>query len=324
MAKWRPLHQNITRSDKMLSLANNGDYFAMNLYQNLLPYTDRAGRLNAHPLALLGSIFEGYPYTAEQIEAGLDALNRVGLIIRYHTDRQRYLVEYTNFEAMNVFDKREAKSQLPGPSDEGSTIVPPDPTGSTENPKETTGAAQEVPGSPRPLHVHVHGDTTSTSTPTEHTLSEAETNPPASELVEAQPRQDAQPPPTSPNGKAKTRGDPTVRAIDQPYVDAWNDNRGPLPRILTVGRERERALDRLRRELGDEALELFRDATRQVAMERSYRERGYGIGHLLSGGGDGKVLKWAEKYRANRGLTDADRRLADKAAKVADAIGGIP
>lgn len=330
MAQWRPLHRNITSSDKMLALARDGDFFAMNLYQNLLPYTDRSGRLNGNPLALLGTIFEGYPYTLEDLEAGLHALARVGLVTLYRTTRHQLLVEYTNFEELNIFDKREAQSNLPGPTDEGSEVIQPTPRPapsapepSQGDPKETTGEAQgiptEAPGESQPLHVQT---LTTTTTSTDTHSPKRENEPRAPELVEAPPRQSEKKPPGKEIKKTRARGTPAIRAIDQPYVDAWNEHRGPLPRILTVGKERERALDRLRRELGPEALELFRDAVQQVAREPAYRDKGYGFGNLLSGG-DGKVLKWAEKWRSSRGMTDQDRRLADKAAKVAEAIGGL-
>ncbi|MBX3139863.1 MAG: hypothetical protein KF875_03860 [Trueperaceae bacterium] len=336
MARWRPLHQNITRSDKMLALAREGDYFAMNLYQNMLPYTDRAGRLNAHPLALLGSIFEGYPWTPEQIHAGLEALNRVGLITWYRTARQGYLIEYTNFEGLNILDGREAKSQLPGPTDDDCTIIPPARTGpeqvaveSPDNPMEITWDASESPGnlSAAPGNPHepvrsfsaLHVQSTSTSTPTLTTLVENASEPPPPELVEAAPRRELTRAGKSIQ-KGKARDPNAVRAIDQPFVDAWNENRGPLPSVLSLDQGRRRHLDKLRAELGDEALDVFTDATKQLAREPFYRQKGYGLTQLLAAG---NLLTWAEKWRSTGGLTDADRRLADKAKAVADAIGGL-
>lgn len=327
MANWRPLHQNITRSDKMLALAQAGDYFAMNLYQNLLPYTDRAGRLNAHPLALLGSIFEGYPFTPEQIEAGLDALNRVGLVIWYRTARQGFLIQYTNFEELNIFDKREAKSKLPGPDDEGSETITPNaattpnsPMATPDNPMKSTGERQasprKLPTAPTPTDTDTD---TRTSTETETISSSRDNSPPGTELVEAAPRRELS---RSSKGiqKGKARDPNAVRAIDQPFVDAWNENRGPLPSVLSLDQGRRRHLDKLRAELGDEALEIFTDAVRQVAKEGFYRQKGYGLGNLLAAG---NLLTWAEKWRSTGGMSDSDRRLADKARAVADAIGGL-
>lgn len=327
MAQWRPLHRNITSSEKMLTLSREGNFFAKDLYQNLLPYTDRSGRLNGNPLALLGTIFEGYPYTLEQLEEGLHALARVGLVTLYRTERHQLLVEYTNFEELNIFDKREAQSQLPGPTDEGSEVLTPNPAPShgtpnapQEHPKELTGEPQgtptEAPGDSQPLHIQT---LTTTSTVNKPLSSKTKNETPAGEQVEAQPRREMECPNTEIQ-KGKTRSTPAIRAIDQPYVDAWNENRGPLPRVVSTDKKRQRHLDLLRRELGDEALEIFTDAVRQVAQEPHYRQGGYGFGNLLAAG---NLLSWAEKWRSTGGMSNQDRRLAAKAQAVADAIGGL-
>lgn len=327
MAQWRPLHRNITSSEKMLALATAHDYFAMNLYQNLLPYTDRSGRLNGNPLALLGTIFEGYPYTLEQLEDGLHSLARVGLVTLYRTTRHQLLVEYTNFEELNIFDKREAQSQLPGPTDDGSEVITPTPAPSQEateappeHPKEVTGEPQgiptEAPGESQPLHIQT---LTTTTTVNKQPSSKTKNETPGDELVEAAPRREMETP-TGEIQKSKNRSTPAIRAIDQPFVEAWNENRGPLPRVVSTDKKRQRHLDLLRRELGDEALEIFTDAVRQVAQEPHYRQGGYGFGNLLAAG---NLLSWAEKWRSTGGMSNADRRLADKAKAVADAIGGL-
>lgn len=323
MAKWRPLHQNITKSDKMLTLALEGDLFAMNLYQNLLPYTDRAGRLNAHPLALLGSVFEGYPFTAEQIEAALHALNRVGLIVLYRTARQQYLVEYTNFEALNVFDKREVKSQLPGPTDDGCEIVPVSPAPVTLAPAPTTDAPKAItdnpmgtPGdtleSPR-THVHVHLQEHVQEH--EHVLAISTSERPALVPVGQARRALAKP--------SKQRRSQNLSDLAPPLlemVEVWNEHCGPLPKVDRVGDDRLRKLQRCLDEYGEDAVNRLRDATKEVARDEFYLRKGYGLDILLAGD---KVLERSDRWRQSGGMSEADRRLAAKAAKVAEAIGGL-
>lgn len=158
MAQWRPLHRRITSSDKVIELAN--DPFALWLYCALLPYTDADGRINANPAGLAGTIFEGYPYTTQQIEDGLHALARVGLVTLYRNSRYQFLVEYTKFHEMCKPDKREARSELPGPSDEDSEAVTGSLPGESPEPfPETSGTPpgslpEESAKNPR-LHVHV-------------------------------------------------------------------------------------------------------------------------------------------------------------------------
>ena len=166
MAQWRPLHRRITKSDKVLALAH--DHFALWLYTALLPYTDREGRLNANPAGLAATIFEGYGYDSDEIERALHALAGVGLIVLYRNGRYQHLVEYTKFKDMCKPDSREAKSDLPGPGDDGSETIAgslsePSPATTTPTPDESGSGtpplreeSAESPGSGDPLHVHVH------------------------------------------------------------------------------------------------------------------------------------------------------------------------
>lgn len=321
MAQWRPLHRRITSSDKVVTLAH--DPFALWLYCALLPHTDQAGRLNANPTGLAGTIFEGYGYTPESIEAGLRALADAGLIELYANGRNRHLLQYTKFQEMCNPDKREAKTELPGPDDEGSEHVP-DKT--PEVPAATPAPLPEVsantPRTTRPLHGDgdgdVHGDEDGELSATSEL---ANLDPPP---VEAAPRRELEPPATKREihrTKTPVPAANRIRDIDQPFMDAWNEHSAPLPRITALDKDRRRHLDGLRKEFGEEALDVFRDAVKQVAREGFYREKHYGFNQLLAAG---NLLMWAEKWRDSNGMTDADRRLADKAARVADAIGGLP
>lgn len=331
MARGRFVSNTLGGSRKFARLT--GDFPRL-LYVLLITHTDVNGRVDADPLWIRGQILTRIPADDDAINAALEEMHAVGLIHLYTANGAPYL-EIVNFEEHNkVRADREAQATIPGP--DGSTpATKPDRSPSTMPTGDRAGRAQrttsELAG-PAPEKVRSESGVTPAQVEVEVEVQgqvqvQAQEPPPHDDRpadpqpVEAAPRRASAPPGTTLQ-KAKTRERGAIRAIDQPYIDAWNDNRGPLPRILTLGRERERALDRLRRELGDEALDLFRDAARQVALEPSYREKGYGFGNLLSGG-DAKVLKWAEKYRAGGGLTDADRRLANTAAKVAKAIGGL-
>lgn len=168
MAQWRPLYRRLTESEKVLALAQRGDHFALWLYTALLPHTDREGRLNANPAGLAGTIFEGYDYQPAEIERAIHQLADVGLVILYRNGRNQHLVQYTKFQDMCKPDSREAKSDLPGPGDDGSETIAgslsePSPATTTPTPDESGSGtpplreeSAESPGSGDPLHVHVH------------------------------------------------------------------------------------------------------------------------------------------------------------------------
>jgi len=116
------------------------------------------------------------------------------------------------------------------------------------------------------------------------------------------------------------RGEERAPAIPySEFLRLWNEHRGPLPGVTTINERRRRAIRQLVKEHGlQEALGLFRDATREVAADEFYVARQYGVDTLLRG----KVLARAEKFRSHRGMSSGDRKLAATALQVARAIGG--
>lgn len=335
MAEKRFLSRRITDSDKIRALANEQKFLATSLYTWLLPYTDRAGRVNANGYYLLGGILQGYAITLDQLTAALQDLARVGLVHLYANGRYDRIIQYAKFHVddggFNKPHDREAASSLPGPDDAGSTSITTVGTGTGEvrdevrdqvrtlvaNPAKTRSTPPPGQG-PGELKVEIELEV-ETEIEKEPSSISAERQPPSPQLVEAEPRREL-----SRSSKAiqkgKARDLNAVRAIDQPFVDAWNENRGPLPSVLSLDQGRRRHLDKLRAELGDEALDVFTDATKQLAREPFYRQKGYGLTQLLAAG---NLLTWAEKWRSTGGMSDQDRRLADKARAVADAIGGL-
>lgn len=191
MAQWRPLHRRITKSDKLLALARLP--YARALYMELLPYTDREGRLNANPAGLSGTVFEGYGYSPTEIEGWLRELARVGLVVLYRTPRHELLVQYLKFVEMCKPDKREPESDLPGPEEPGSTVLEASGGGTGKEPGSLQEESAKVPGNPpgdfaetpRPdVHVHVHGDVHVQENPPTP-LSPAKAPPPPSQVEPA-------------------------------------------------------------------------------------------------------------------------------------------
>lgn len=332
MARGRMLDQRFTQSDKLNSVSRD----ARLVYASVLPYLDREGRACAEPMAVKVNVFRRSDFTIEEITACLAELAAAGLIELYADEDNDAILQYTSFGEFNSPNARERASEYPAPGDATAlplidpdllaALAPHDP--STDTPDAPSSTTQAAPtDDARAAHVqrtdkgdagsvlNVNGNG-NVNGERETTSSLSESAPRASELVEAAPRRQGKPPREIQKPSKGTE----VRAIDAPYLEAWNEHRGPLPRAKTLDRSRESNLDRLRRELGEEALEVFTDAVKQVATEPYWRQKGYGIGNLLAGG---KVLNWAEKWRSSGGMSDSDRRLADKAKAVADAIGGL-
>lgn len=282
MAQWRPLHRRITKSDKLLALARLP--YARALYMELLPYTDREGRLNANPAGLSGTVFEGYGYSPAEIEGWLRELARVGLVVLYRTPRHELLVQYLKFQEMCKPDKREPESELPGPGESGSTVLEGFGEGSGKEPGSLREESAKVPGTPqgdfaeipRPdVHVHVHSDVHVH----EDLLSDSEPAAGASVPVEAAPRRQVTKPKKPPKGSVKVEDlDPDLREI----VSLWNEHCGPLPAWETVDPERWRSLRRAQETHGADLLPRLLDATREVVRDAYWVSKQFGLGNLLA------------------------------------------
>jgi len=123
MAQKRMLSRRITESDKISALQGNDR--ARFIYTALLPHTDKAGRVNANPLGLKGTIFEAFEYSVDDIQQALEDLAAVGLVTLYSSGRHKLLAEYTKFAEFNTPHPKEAESDLPGPEDAGTTAFEP-------------------------------------------------------------------------------------------------------------------------------------------------------------------------------------------------------
>jgi len=121
MAQKRMIHRRVTSSSKMHALT--GKNIARFVYTALLPYADKAGRLNVNPMGLKGTTFEGFEYTVEDITEALHDLASVGLIVLYSNGGHKLLAEYARFGTFNSPHPKEPESDFPGPSDSGSVVV---------------------------------------------------------------------------------------------------------------------------------------------------------------------------------------------------------
>jgi hypothetical protein len=290
MAEKRFIHRRFFESDKIRQLANEGKDRACFHYGGFLAHFDSAGRMNANPLLLKGSLFEGYTVTVEQIEASLFDMARVGLVILYRNGRHDWLIQCTKFlvedGGFNRPHPKEPPSTIPGPDDAGSEVrVPPTPC------REDSG---KVPGVVRG-EVEVYGEGESKGKVEEEHSS------------------------TSPDPLAAA---PPFEDDPGDLAEVWNEHCGPLPAVRTLSTGRLKALRRFAQEYGVDARATLADATRAVATNDFWVRKQYTLDNLLAGD---KVTRYAEQWRAgNIQLGDANLRMATQVDRWARALDAAP
>ncbi len=122
MAEGRMLKKRISKSRKFAALKSDK---ARLLYLMILPHLDAEGRTEADGGILKGTVC---PYvksiTQRSISVLLRGLAETGLIILYETDGERYL-ELVRFDEFNRINKdKEAKSDIPAPSELQRSAIP--------------------------------------------------------------------------------------------------------------------------------------------------------------------------------------------------------
>ena len=283
------IDRSISESRKFAGLASDTHRL---MYLMILPHADREGRVEADPLRLRGVVFTRLNYPLEEIETGLDDLAEAGLIDLYRVDDIPYL-QVTAFHEHNKPNQREADSKIASPTD---------PTAKSMRftDKSVRPTDNAVKG-PSELEVEVELEVESEIEEKKKHSSEISPQKPAGETLVAQARR--------------------VSVHPQDLLDAYNQYRGLLPAALTLNRKRKDQLTKLLKEHGDDALPLVIDATKCVANDDYWVEKGYNLDNLLR---DGRVVEKAEKNHARRDkkLSAADMRLAKRAQAVYDAIGG--
>lgn len=91
----------------------------------------------------------------------------------------------------------------------------------------------------------------------------------------------------------------------QQLLDTYNEHRGPLPAALTLNGKRKRALAQIAKAYAHRSPEIITAATRQVATDSFWIERGYGLDILLAGE---KYVAKAEAWQQNQHIGGADNR----------------
>jgi hypothetical protein len=287
MARGRFISNTLGDSRKFAGLHDDLNRAA---YVLLVTWADAEGRFEADSVTLKGKLYTRLPWTPDEIEAALLDMYRVDLIRLYTLGEKRYGA-VVDFHKHNLIRRKEDGS----PKEEAPSRIP--------APPERVGSNPEPTPVPEPYR------SSTGATLVECNGSRSRSRSRSRSATEYQDK-DLQPSSTS----------STREHHHQAFLDAWNDHRGNLPACTTLNDKRHRALDALRKEHPDHALELFTAAAQQVASDAYWVEQGYGIDNLLV---KGRVLEKAEKHAADRGMTRGERKLATTADIIARAIGGI-
>jgi hypothetical protein len=293
MAEKRMVHRNITKSDKLLRIAQTRGWRAFSMYMAHIPFLDKAGRMKANPLGLKGTLWEAHPVTADELAGDLDALAAVGLIRIYRTPKGEMVMQYAKF------DEEHGGFNKPHPNEPESEFPDADADGCVGAQARDVLAAVggERSGQRSDQRSPERSDKVAPEYEIEYEKEKENTN-----------SQDLQPSSTS-----LTRTHP-----HEAFAEAWNQHRGHLPATRSLDAKRKRAIDTLRKEHPTDALDLFRDATQCVAADEFWVQRQYGIDNLLR---PGRVLEKAEKWRAGvTQLGEANIRMATQVDRWARAL----
>lgn len=176
------------------------------------------------------------------------------------------------------------------------------------------------------LQLHTRGSSVSVTPPSDTQTLPSDTQTPGGVteslgvVSESHPKNHQEEPPLNPHNQKTSQL--ATRAENGPppsaFLEAWNEHRGNLPEARSLNGSRINAINRLRKEHGEHALTYFIAATRQVSSDEFYIEKQYGLDTLLR---PGRVQERAERFANSAGMSDADRRLASRAQRMAQAIG---
>lgn len=94
MAKWRAIHEKISRSGQV----NRMSEFAQFLFERAMLHTDDWGVITGDPLEIKAAAMPLSQRSEEEFEAAVSEMGSVGLIWRYKPDGWGPLIQYINFD----------------------------------------------------------------------------------------------------------------------------------------------------------------------------------------------------------------------------------
>jgi len=115
LAKGRLLHKKICLSEQINLLPNDT---ARLLYTWIIPQLDIEGRFYGDARRVKSIVFPLRAISNKSIERYLEAMEEVGLIVRYEVNGQKFLWAPTFSTHQTLRKDRERKSYIPGPPDE--------------------------------------------------------------------------------------------------------------------------------------------------------------------------------------------------------------
>lgn len=281
MARGRMLDQAFTRSKKLNTCTRDSRL----AYACILPFTDRTGRYCAEPVVLMANVFRHTDFTMDDIAAAVLELRDHGLIRLYADEDNSAILEFVDFLTFNKPNKNEAPTSFAAPDSPAAQAL-----------RETAYLTRERDA--RAMHVQSTDLARVNVNVNDNVNVNVNERTPSSTSLSATP----------------TRDDINL------FVDAWNQHRGALPACQVMNDKRQRAIRKLIKEHGTDALALFADAVQAVAINDFYVKKQYGIDVLLAG----KVATYAEQWRAGSvQLGEANIKLATQVARWSAALDAL-
>lgn len=119
MARGRMFDRSFLKSQKLNAIPRDHRL----VYASILPFLDREGRIVAEPIYLKAIVFRWSDFEIDEIAEAVASLATIGLIHLYADEDNKAILEYVRFLDFNSPNKNEAKSELPGPDDDGAAEV---------------------------------------------------------------------------------------------------------------------------------------------------------------------------------------------------------
>lgn len=281
------LDKALSKSKKLQSLKRDHRL----AYVSVLPFLDREGRIRADPLYLKATIFNHSDYTTKELAQAIAAIADAGLVTLYGDEDNEALLEFTRFHEFNTPNRKEARSEYPGPADAAAVSCYQREINACRTQDSTLHV--QCTGNARAMHVQSTGLARALHVENVNENVNVNVNDNVNEIT------------STPK--------PAL------FIEIWNQYRGNLPAVDRMTSKRYKTLDGYINETGSDAINLFTDAVRYVANDDWYLQHSYGFDTLIRAG---RIVEKAEKYRAHGTLSTGDKRLAARALRIAKAIGG--
>lgn len=260
MASGRMLRACISESDQVANLTDDTTRL---IFLFVMAHADVEGRYSANPRIVKGKVLPLLELSLDKVMDALLDLDDNGLIYLYEADSKPYLA-FPGWERHQKLRKDRESPKYPLPSEVFPKLY------AEHSPSHAQSFTRRWPG------VVPEHDGVKASSSQDQDQDQAKEK---KESVDS------------------SVGSRRPALVVDGLLDIFNKHRGTLTEAVKLNQKRTDGFTRLLKEHGaDEAAKLLEDATKCVAQDDFWLERGYGLDNLLAE--PGRVLEKAEKFRS--------------------------